>query len=136
MNKWLKKQQSNSKIKNKVKIWKETMKNNATCSQICENTKGANVDDKSSSQKNTIQEREMESYRKRTRSRLKEWKELKQIKTNLEESSSIIKDFSSRQKEKPKINYNMPTIHSISLSLSDTSNKTNSSQNKTNKESN
>ena len=133
MNKWLKKQQSNSKIKSKIKIWKETKKNNATSSQICENTKGANMDDKSSSQKNTIQEREMESYRKRARSKLKEWKELKQIKTNLEESTNIIKDFSSRQKQKPKIDYNMPSIPSISLSLSDASKKTISSQKKTNK---
>ena len=118
MNKWLKKQQSNSKIKSKIRIWKETKKNDAISSQICENTIGANQGNTSASQKNMIQETEMESYRKRTQSKLKEWKEFKQIKTNLEESSSIIKDLSSRQKQKPKINYNMPSIHSISLSLS------------------
>ena len=133
MNKWLKKQQSNSKIKSKIKIWKETKKNNAISSQICENSKSANESNTSASQKNAKQETEMESYRKRTQSKLKEWKELKQIKTSLEESTSIIKDFSSRQKQKPRINYNMPSIHSISLSLGDASKKTISSQTKTNK---
>ena len=122
MKKWIKKQEEISKTRNKIKKWKEAKKNTEAIisQQVRKGQKLPNEKEKSVCQRKTKTELENENYRKRNKAKLEEWKEIKQIKNRLEESTGIIKSFSSRQEPKPKIVYDISKInpmphHSLSL---------------------
>ena len=134
MKKWLKKQEEISKTREKIKKWKDAKQNKETVVHIRKEQDMVNEKEKFINISETKKELENENDRKRNKVKLEEWKEMKQLKKRLEESSNIIKAFSSKPEKKhvhsiANVAIQMSTINSKPRSMSVNLNKPNTLHN-------
>ena len=138
MKRWIKKQEDIARTKDKVKKWKSLKKQNDLHVQF-ENCPGEiNKIDTDMIVRKTKRDAENDLVRKRNKEKLEEWKEMNQIKKDLEKTNLVLKHITSSCKEKQKTKhlYSMPRINPMPRSLSDIVHKKSNVEPKKNKKEN
>ena len=122
MNKWIKKQKELAKTREKIDKWRSTKKRNNLqvhfSNDSCEEKKiNANV-----SHRKMKKDNENHIIRIKNKEKIEEWKEMKNMKKELQKTSTVLKKISSSRKEKQrtKLSYSIPKINPMPRSLSET----------------
>ena len=133
MNKWIKKQKDLAKTREKIDKWRSTKKRNNLqvhfCNESSEEKKiNANVNHKK--MKNDC---ENDIIRLKNKEKIEEWKEMKNIKKELQKTNTVLKKISSSRKEKQRTKLSIPKINPMPRSLSDTIHKKPNTESKKNR---